>query len=211
MSQKRMRTDNGEANLRRGESLDYTFASRYTAAEIPKFQLPAQGLAANVASQLIEDERQLDSNPRLNLASFGKHPSTDSFSSPSSTDSFLSSVTTWMEPEVEELWKKSLNVNYVDMLQYPSCTEIQNRCVAMLANLYHAEDQGKKAQGTAAIGSSEAIMLAGLSMKMKWKKKMKALGKPTGKPNVSSPRDASRWFIPPRSSLVSDTDSFLSP
>lgn len=163
MSQKRMRTDNGEANLRRGESLDYTFASRYTAAEIPKFQLPAQGLAANVASQLIEDERQLDSNPRLNLASF---------------------VTTWMEPEVEELWKKSLNVNYVDMLQYPSCTEIQNRCVAMLANLYHAEDQGKKAQGTAAIGSSEAIMLAGLSMKMKWKKKMKALGKPTGKPNL---------------------------
>ena len=151
MSQKRMRTEDGEANLRRGESLDYTFASRYTAAEIPKFQLPAQGLAANVASQLIEDERQLDSNPRLNLASF---------------------VTTWMEPEVEELWKKSLNVNYVDMLQYPSCTEIQNRCVAMLANLYHAEDQGKNAQGTAAIGSSEAIMLAGLSMKMKWKKKV---------------------------------------
>merc|ERR1719506_1597300 len=42
----------------------------------------------------------------------------------------------------------------------------------------------KKAQGTAAIGSSEAIMLAGLSMKMKWKKKMKALGKPTDKPNL---------------------------
>lgn len=145
------------------DTLDYTFATRYTASSIPRFVLPKEGEPANVAQQLIEDERQLDSNPRLNLASF---------------------VTTWMEPEVEELIKKSLNVNYVDMMQYPSCTEIQNRCVAMLANLYHAEDQGKDAMGTAAIGSSEAIMLAGLSMKMKWKAKRVAEGKPYDKPNL---------------------------
>ncbi len=39
-------------------------------------------------------------------------------------------VTTWMEPEVEKLIVESMNVNYVDAEQYPSSTEIQNRCVS---------------------------------------------------------------------------------
>ena len=118
-----------------------------------------------MAAQLIRDERMLDRNPRMNLASF---------------------VTTWMEPECEALIKEALNVNFVDMEQYPSCTEIQNRCVAILADLYHAEDLGAKAVGTAAIGSSEAIMLCTLSMKMKWQQRMRAAGKdPSGlKPNL---------------------------
>ena len=75
---KRMRTEDEGSKRAGADNLDYTFASRYTAAEIPKYKVPANGLPANVASQLIEDERQLDSNPRLNLASFGKCPSTAS-------------------------------------------------------------------------------------------------------------------------------------
>lgn len=35
-----------------------------------------------------------------------------------------------MEPEVEKLIVESINVNYVDAEQYPSSTEIQNRCVS---------------------------------------------------------------------------------
>ena len=86
--------------------LTYTYATRYSVQDMPKHEMPKVGAPARVAKQLIEDERLLDSNPRLNLASF---------------------VTTWMEPEVEDLMMKSMNVNYVDTLQYPSCTEFQNR------------------------------------------------------------------------------------
>merc|ERR1739848_587104 len=153
----------GKVPLERAPLISYTYATRYAVSAMPKYKLPEVGCPANVAQQLIEDERRLDANPSLNLASF---------------------VTTWMEKEAEEIMHDALDVNYVDMMQYPSCTEIQNRCVAMLANLYHAEDQGKDAMGTAAIGSSEAIMLADLSMKMKWKAKRVAEGKPYDKPNL---------------------------
>jgi len=147
-----------------GNSLSsYTYATRYAVREMPKFEMPENGYPAAVARQLIDDERRLDSNPALNLASF---------------------VTTWMEPEAEEIMRESFNVNAVDVMQYPSCTEIHNRCVSILADLFHAEGRNESAMGTATIGSSEAIMLAGLSMKFKWKKRMQALGKDTSKPNL---------------------------
>ena len=40
-------------------------------------------------------------------------------------------------------------------------------CVAMLADLFHAEDP-QHPTGTATIGSSEAILLAGLAFKRRW-------------------------------------------
>jgi hypothetical protein len=33
-----------------------------------------------------------------------------------------------MEPEVNELIMDSLNINYIDESEYPSTTDIQNRC-----------------------------------------------------------------------------------
>ncbi len=68
-----------------------------------------------------------------------------------------------MEPEANELIQESVSVNYVDMDQYKSSTDIQNRCVKMLANLWHAPPLPANCDmdgcGTATIGSSEAIML----------------------------------------------------
>jgi len=45
---------------------------------VPKYELPANGMDADVAYQLIHDELLLDGSARLNLATF---------------------VTTWMEPQ----------------------------------------------------------------------------------------------------------------
>ena len=73
-------------------------------------------------------------------------------------------VTTWMEPEAERLIVESLNKNYVDQDEYPRTTVIQERCVNMLARLYHAPHDAE-AVGTGTVGSSEAIMLAGLAAK----------------------------------------------
>eukprot|EP00958_Prasinococcus_capsulatus_P024534 scaffold3841_cov412-Prasinococcus_capsulatus_cf.AAC.15 len=141
-------------------------------------------LPAAVAKQIVLDERMLDSNPRLNLASF---------------------VTTWMEPEANEIMTQAMNVNFIDAEEYPSTTEMQNRCVAMLWHLYHGGEgrpqQGtedkqeakrlktvEKPTGTATVGSSEAIMLAGLALKRRWEARRRAEGKPVGtdacKPNL---------------------------
>ncbi|KAL3161469.1 hypothetical protein ABBQ32_010351 [Trebouxia sp. C0010 RCD-2024] len=144
--------------------VESAFASRYNAKPTPKDRMPDGSMPPQVVYQLIKDMRQLDANPRLNLASF---------------------VTTWMEPEAEKLIQESANVNYVDAEQYPSSTEIQNRCVAMLADLYHAPATGVEGSvGTATLGSSEAIMLAGLAMKKKWQARMESQGKSTTKPNL---------------------------
>uniref|UniRef100_A0A803Q3E6 Glutamate decarboxylase n=1 Tax=Cannabis sativa TaxID=3483 RepID=A0A803Q3E6_CANSA len=113
---------------------------------------------------MINDELMLDGKPRLNLASF---------------------VTTWMEPECDKLVMDSMNKNYVDMDEYPVTTELQNRCVNMIAHLFHAPlDETEAAVGVGTVGSSEAIMLAGLAFKRKWQNKRKAEGKPYDNPNI---------------------------
>lgn len=139
------------------------FASDYDVYALPKYHMPKHSIPAKVCYQAINDLRQLDNNPRLNMASF---------------------VTTWMEEEADKLIKESLNVNMVDLDEYPSCTDIQNRCVSMLADLFHSPATGEQATGTASIGSSEAIMLAGLAMKKKWMARRKAAGLPFDKPNL---------------------------
>ena len=46
--------------------------------------------------------------------------------------------------------------------EYPQTQEIQQRCVSMLADLYHAPGVKEHAAvGTATVGSSEAFMLGG--------------------------------------------------
>ncbi|GFP99066.1 glutamate decarboxylase [Phtheirospermum japonicum] len=83
-------------------------------------------------------------------------------------------VTTWMEPECDKLIMAAMNKNYVDMDEYPVTTELQAS---------HLGDD-EKAVGVGTVGSSEAIMLAGLAFKRKWQAKRKAQGKPYDKPNI---------------------------
>ena len=147
---------------RHEQSHALTYGSRYLAEPIPKYRMPDRSMPANVAYQIIHDELNLDGNPALNLASF---------------------VTTWMEPEAEKLMMETLNKNYVDQDEYPQTTEIQNRCVNMLAHLLHAPDD-ETGVGTATVGSSEAIHLAGLALKWNWRTRRRAQGKPAEKPNL---------------------------
>ncbi|GMI99486.1 glutamate decarboxylase 5 [Hibiscus trionum] len=141
-----------------------TFASRYVRDPLPRFKMPENSMPKEAAYQVIHDELMLDGNPRLNLASF---------------------VTTWMEPECDQLMMAAINKNYVDMDEYPVTTELQNRCVNMIANLYHAPiGSDETAVGVGTVGSSEAIMLAGLAFKRKWQQKRKSQGKPYDKPNM---------------------------
>jgi glutamate decarboxylase len=94
------------------DAIDSIFASRYVQNPLPKWSLPPRETPKDAAYQVIADELMLDGNPRLNLASF---------------------VTTWMEPECDKLMQQALSKNYIDMDEYPITTELQDRCVNMIA------------------------------------------------------------------------------
>jgi glutamate decarboxylase len=103
-------------------------------------------MAPATAHRLIKDELMLDGNSRLNLATF---------------------VTTWMEPEAAALMAESADKNIVDKDEYPRTAELEQRCVAMLADLWNAPDPDA-AVGCSTTGSSEACMLAGMALKRRW-------------------------------------------
>jgi glutamate decarboxylase len=64
----------------------------------------------------------------------------------------------------------------IDKDEYPVTAAIEQRCVCMVADLFHAEDlrddDPSSAIGVSTLGSSEAVMLAGLAMKWRWRQKI---------------------------------------
>ncbi|KAG7979706.1 hypothetical protein I3843_05G144800 [Carya illinoinensis] len=141
-----------------------TSGSLFVRDSLPKHKMQENSIPKEAAYQIIHDELLLDFKPKLNLASF---------------------VTTSMEPECDKLIMESINKNYVDMDEYPVTTELHNRCVNMIAHLFNAPlGDSEDAIGVGTVGSSEAIMLAGLAFKRKWQNKRKAEGKPYDRPNI---------------------------
>jgi glutamate decarboxylase len=144
------------------DTLHFTYADRHMAELPSKYEIPQSGMDARVAYQIIHDELNLDGNPSLNLASF---------------------VTTWMEPEADKLLAETANKNLVDQDEYPQTEEIHQRVVSMMGRMFNAPKEAHPV-GTCTVGSSEAIMLGLLAHKWSWKKRRKAAGLSTDKPNV---------------------------
>ena len=108
---------------------------------------------------MVEDELLLDGNARLNLATF---------------------VTTWMEPEARGLIGDCLDKNLIDKDEYPQSAELEQRCVAILADLWNARDAAQPT-GTSTTGSSEACMLGGIALERRWRARADAAA---GRPNL---------------------------
>ena len=136
------------------------YGTRFLTEDAPDGPFPEKGMSALDSQRLVEEELQLEGDPNRNLATF---------------------VTTWMEPEAEQLIAENNYRNFIDHAEYPISAEIEQRCIRMLADLFNApgETTGARCQG-----SSEAIMLGALSLKWKWKERRKAAGKSTDKPNL---------------------------
>jgi glutamate decarboxylase len=149
-------------NLDSEEHLSPTYAGRSFSHDIPKYRLPAEGIVADAAYQLIHDELNLDGNPALNLASF---------------------VTSWMEPQADRLAAETLAKNLIDQDEYPQSEVIHQRVVSMIGRLFHAPAH-QRPTGTATIGSSEAIMLAMLAHKRTWQRRREAAGLASDRPNL---------------------------
>ncbi|KAM5344412.1 hypothetical protein ACJ41O_012949 [Fusarium nematophilum] len=117
------------------------YGSHYARTELPRHQMPEGEMPREIAYRLIKDDLSLDNNPVLNLASF---------------------VTTYMEDEAEKLMTESFSKNFIDYEEYPQSADIQNRCVSMIGNLFHAPASESK----------------------RWKNRRLAEGKPADRPNL---------------------------
>src|SRR6187455_1204164 len=136
------------------------FGNRFATQEVPSRAFPETGMMPVEAMRLVAEDLVIEGDPARNLATF---------------------VTTWMEPEAQRLIAENLHRNFIDHAEYPRTAEIEQRCIRMLADLFHApgETTGARTQG-----SSEAIMLGALSLKWNWRKRREAAGLPTDRPNL---------------------------
>ncbi|KRA01269.1 glutamate decarboxylase [Achromobacter sp. Root565] len=146
----------------REDLLDDVYASSDLAVTMPKYKFPSAEHAPRHAYQVVHDELMLDGNSRQNLATFCQ---------------------TWVDEEVHKLMDESIDKNMIDKDEYPQTAEIEARCVHMLADLWNSPDAANTL-GCSTTGSSEAAMLGGLAMKWAWRKKRKAAGLSTDKPNL---------------------------
>ena len=147
------------------QSPDLTVTPRFTRSgmmNVPKDRLPDGPMLPQTAYEIVRDEVMLDGNARFNLATF---------------------VTTWMDEEADRLYAATFDKNMIDKDEYPQTAEIENRCVAMLAELWNAPDVATTV-GTSTTGSSEGCMLGGLALKRRWQQKRRIEGKSTDRPNI---------------------------
>jgi len=136
------------------------FGNRFLTMEVPTHDFPEAGMPASDAMRLVAEDLALEGLPDRNLATF---------------------VTTWMEPEAQRIIAGNLHRNFIDHAEYPRTAEIEQRCIRMLADLFHAPGP---TTGARTQGSSEAIMLGGLSLKWNWRKRREASGLPATSPNL---------------------------
>lgn len=138
------------------------FGSLDMGKPMPTDSIPKHSMNPADALELIKEELMLDGNARQNLATFCQ---------------------TWADPQVHRLMDLCISKNMIDKDEYPQCAEIEQRCVQMLAALWHAP-KPEESIGCSTIGSSEACMLGGLAALHRWRSRRKAAGKPTDKPNL---------------------------
>lgn len=147
-------------NVSRHSSLAPAYTGRMSTAPVPALRLPDESMDPELTYRYIHDELMLDGSSRLNLATF---------------------VTTWMDPEADRLMAETFDKNMIDKDEYPVTAAIEQRCVCMVADLFHAEhlrdDDPSTAIGVSTVGSSEAVMLAGLAMKWRWRARQEKAGR----------------------------------
>ena len=122
--------------------------------DMPKYRMRDKSVAPSIAYRLIKDQLMDEGNARLNLATFCQ---------------------TYMEDEATKLMSETLEKNAIDKSEYPQTTELENRCVNMIAELWNAP-KDMNYMGTSTVGSSEACMLGGMAMKFAWRDRAKKLG-----------------------------------
>ena len=114
------------------------FGNRFITEEVPTREFPAAGMSAVDAMRLVAEDLALEGDPARNLATF---------------------VTTWMEPEAQRIIADNLHRNFIDHAEYPRTAEIEQRCIRMLADLFHTPGETTGARTQEFIRSDHARCL----------------------------------------------------
>ncbi|EJC3746342.1 glutamate decarboxylase [Enterococcus faecium] len=134
--------------------LEPIFGNEAMDEAIPMYKLPKKSLIPRDAYELVKDQLIDEGVSRQNLATFCQ---------------------TYMEPEAVKIMSETLDKNAIDKTEYPRTTEIENRCVNIIADLWNVPDESDFI-GTSTVGSSEACMLGGLALKFAWRNRAKKFG-----------------------------------
>ncbi|WP_433812564.1 glutamate decarboxylase [Flavobacterium johnsoniae] len=158
------------------------------------YKFPKKGKQAIKVYNKICSELNMDGNVHLDLGSFS---------------------TTRMNPYADKLIIEQLGKNFIDYGEYGQTKKIHDRIIALLSGLLNVPNR-KSINGTATLGSSEAIHLALLSHKWYWKKRRQSLSLNTAKPNIVYSSNAhvcwdtfALYFdVEPRKILVSSLNTY---
>ena len=93
------------------------YGNRFLTQPAPSTHFPDTGMSPVDAMRLVDEDLAMEGDPQRNLATF---------------------VTTWMEPEAQRIIAANLHRNFIDHAEYPRTAEIEQRCIRMIADLFHA-------------------------------------------------------------------------
>ena len=130
------------------------FGSEASDVAMPRLKMNDQPVEPRIAYEMIKEYLSIEGNATQNLTTFCQ---------------------TYMEPMATKIMAETMEKNAIDKDEYPMTADLENRCVAMIGDLWHA-DPAEEPMGTSTVGSSEACMLGGLGMLFRWKKLAKDAG-----------------------------------
>lgn len=130
------------------------FGSEASDTQMPLDTMNDEPVEPRLAYEMIKEYLSIEGNATQNLTTFCQ---------------------TYMEPMATKIMAETMEKNAIDKDEYPMTADLENRCVAMIGNLWNA-DPDEEPMGTSTVGSSEACMLGGLGMLFRWKKLAKAAG-----------------------------------
>ena len=138
------------------------FGSEASDVAMPRTQMNDEPVEPRIAYEMIKEYLSIEGNATQNLTTFCQ---------------------TYMEPMATRIMAEVMEKNAIDKDEYPMTADLENRCVAMIADLWHANPD-EEPMGTSTVGSSEACMLGGVAAWLRWRARRKAAGKPFDKPNL---------------------------
>ena len=130
------------------------FGSEASDVAMPRLKMNAQPVEPRITYEMIKEYLSIEGNATQNLTTFCQ---------------------TYMEPMATKIMAETMEKNAIDKDEYPMTADLENRCVAMIGDLWHANPD-EEPMGTSTVGSSEACMLGGLGMLFRWKKLAKDAG-----------------------------------
>ena len=106
------------------------FGSEASDVAMPRLKMNDQPVEPRIAYEMIKEYLSIEGNATQNLTTFCQ---------------------TYMEPMATKIMAETMEKNAIDKDEYPMTADLENRCVAMIGDLWHA-DPAEEPMGTSTVG-----------------------------------------------------------